>query len=317
MTETFYSILEIENYSKKKNIKEISIENINENLPKNIFDKFIKLKILICEDNNFTELPNLPDSLTELYCDNNQLTVLPSLPKKLNNLHCNKNKLIVLPDLPDSLQNLYCSNNRLTSLPNLPQKLEDLNCNNNQLTTLPDLPNKLLVLSFSYNNLKTIPILPKKIMAITCNNNNYSQDYINNILENKFRFSNSNEVKNLIIRQKELTDKIQKQPTPKQPTPKQPTPKQLTPKYNIPSQNSIEYDTNKRCPNGFKRNKITKKCEKKSKIMNPQSPKQSTPKQSTPKFTITSLNSIEYDINKRCPNGRKRNKKTRKCEKKV
>jgi hypothetical protein len=89
-----------------------------------------------------------------IYCDNNQLTSLPQLPLKLQVLDCGYNQLTQLPKLPDTLLSLYCGNNLLTSLPTLPNKLLILCCKYNQLTTLPTLPNSLLHL-YCYDNLLT------------------------------------------------------------------------------------------------------------------------------------------------------------------
>jgi len=54
--------------------------------------------------------------LVSLRCDNNQLTELPELPSKLRFLTCNENKLTTLPKLPFGLSELYCQSNRLTSI---------------------------------------------------------------------------------------------------------------------------------------------------------------------------------------------------------
>ncbi len=81
--------------------------------------KFLKtfeqnsLKILNLSYNNLTSLPELPDSLEELFCDNNQLTSLPKLPKSLKKIICTYNQLTSLPELPDSLKELYCEGNQL------------------------------------------------------------------------------------------------------------------------------------------------------------------------------------------------------------
>ena len=60
-----------------------------------------------------TKLPELPDTLKELYCSNNQLNKLPDLPDTLQVLYCNNNQLTKLPDLPDTLIELSCSGNQL------------------------------------------------------------------------------------------------------------------------------------------------------------------------------------------------------------
>ena len=93
----------------------------------------------------------LPISLKILYCTiNNKLTSLPDLPNSLKELYLGHNKLTSIPKLPNLLQGLYCSGNQLTSLPNLPNSLKKLYCDHNQLISLPDFThiNHRLELSF-------------------------------------------------------------------------------------------------------------------------------------------------------------------------
>ena len=70
--------------------------------------------MLWCSDNQLTQLPELPASLTVLHCSGNQLTQLPELPASLTVLHCSGNQLTQLPELPASLTVLYCYGNQLT-----------------------------------------------------------------------------------------------------------------------------------------------------------------------------------------------------------
>jgi len=68
-------------------------------------------------------LPDLPNTLTDVYCGINQLSVLPKLPSALNGLCCGNNQLSILPSLPNSLMFLECEHNRLNVLPDLPSHL--------------------------------------------------------------------------------------------------------------------------------------------------------------------------------------------------
>ena len=68
--------------------------------------RFIKLKTLYCDNNQLTELSNLPNTLTKLYCDNNQLTKLSNLPNTLTLLYCSYNQLTELNNLPNTLTKL-------------------------------------------------------------------------------------------------------------------------------------------------------------------------------------------------------------------
>jgi Leucine-rich repeat (LRR) protein len=103
-------------------------------------DRFTKLQILYCSNNELTNLPILPDKLEILDCSDNELTEFPNLPNTLKYLDCSYNKLTELPQLPNTLENLDCSYNQLTELPNLPDTLENLICSYNKITTLPELP---------------------------------------------------------------------------------------------------------------------------------------------------------------------------------
>ena len=77
---------------------------------------FPALTTLICNDNQISSLPTLPQGLTELFCHNNQLTSLPELPKNLNTLWCGGNMLTTLPALPSSIHYLLCQDNLLTHI---------------------------------------------------------------------------------------------------------------------------------------------------------------------------------------------------------
>jgi len=105
-------------------------ESFNEILNLDNYNKIIGLD---CSNNNLTNLPELPESLTHLYCYNNNLTSLPKLPKSLIKLWCFNNNSTSLPELPKSLTHLFCVNNNLKRLPELPESLRFLHCYNNNL----------------------------------------------------------------------------------------------------------------------------------------------------------------------------------------
>ncbi len=52
------------------------------------FERFTKLIILECNDNEITSLDNLPNSLIQLNCHNNKITSLNNLPNSLIELFC-------------------------------------------------------------------------------------------------------------------------------------------------------------------------------------------------------------------------------------
>jgi hypothetical protein len=133
--------------------------------------KFKNIKIIYCNDNALTSLPDLPETLEELYCSYNQITLLPDLPKNLTILKCSFTKLTSLPALPENLQQLFCNHNKLTTLHILPENLQVLHCGCNQLTTLPTLPQKIQQLSCELNHLTSLPELPKNLKKIRCDHN--------------------------------------------------------------------------------------------------------------------------------------------------
>jgi Leucine-rich repeat (LRR) protein len=93
------------------------------------YDKVVWLE---CCCNQLTSLPNLSNSLQELWCSYNKLTVLPKLPNSLQLIGCGFNKLSELPELPNSLKELNCMHNQLTSLPELPNSLQLIRCEDNK-----------------------------------------------------------------------------------------------------------------------------------------------------------------------------------------
>ena len=95
--------------------------------------RFYKLRELQCTDNQLTQLPTLPPTLTMLLCCYNQLTQLPTLPFTLTYLYCSNNQLTQMPNLPSTLKVLGCNNNQLIQLPTLPSTLTYLDCQNNLL----------------------------------------------------------------------------------------------------------------------------------------------------------------------------------------
>ena len=188
-------------------IEEINLSDYNPETKKIIlsnFKNYTKLEVFRCEDNNLTELPNLPNSLIELYCSNNELTELPDLPNSLIYLECYYNNLTELPILPNTLIYLNCHHNNLTELPNLPNLLEHLNCSYNNLTELLNLPNLLKFLMCNNNNLTELPNLPNSLTWLYCKDNKLYLTYPN--LE--IKTINKTNLKNIIIKRMKLLDRI-------------------------------------------------------------------------------------------------------------
>lgn len=119
-----------------------------------------------------TELPPLPDSVTELDVSENPLKNLPvTLPSSLQTLLCVSASLTQLPSLPPSLKTLICSHNFLTELPSFPPLLQKLSCEGNRLTNLPSLPPNLTYLDCNYNQIKVLPSLPSTLTILSCKGN--------------------------------------------------------------------------------------------------------------------------------------------------
>ncbi|BFI65061.1 hypothetical protein okayama3_06460 [Yersinia pseudotuberculosis] len=114
-------------------------DNPSLQFPNNWPSNLMYLNIADCE---LTELPTLPNTLTELYADFNQLRTLPdTLPTSLLKLSVTSNQFTQLPEtLPASLSFLMVLGNSLTALPeNLPSSLSCISAEYNQLSQLPDL----------------------------------------------------------------------------------------------------------------------------------------------------------------------------------
>ena len=132
---------------------------------------FTDLSFLICNSNQLTSLPELPQGLISIECMQNQLTSLPELPQSLNHLYCVENQITNLPELPQSLLGLYCSSNELTSLPELPEGLKMIDCTQNLITNLPELPEDFTQLYCSENQLSSLPEIPQSLEELDCSDN--------------------------------------------------------------------------------------------------------------------------------------------------
>ncbi len=134
------------------------------------------ITLLDCDKNRLESLPDLPDTLIELYCNENQLTELPDLESQcpvLEELYCTENKLTSLPNLPETLKKLDCTINSLKKLPALPEMLKKLFCSQNQLITLPKLDHcwDLQTIYCNQNRLKSLPTLPSSLVELYCSLN--------------------------------------------------------------------------------------------------------------------------------------------------
>ena len=127
---------------------------------------FLKLRKLDILHNSITNLPELPNTLGELYCNENNISFIKNLPTNLKRLDCRGNKLRMLPKLPPGMVMLLCGRNQLNALSALPRNLDTLMCNNNNLNSLPVLPETLVQLDFSDNNFSVCPKLPGTLLYL-------------------------------------------------------------------------------------------------------------------------------------------------------
>jgi hypothetical protein len=149
----------------------------------NTQDCGLYLKSAGLNDEAFENYLPFPNNLTDIICDNNQLTQLPNLPPHLVWLNCSFNQIDNLPELPNVLVNLDCNVNQLKRLPNLPTNLQILNCSRNLLTELPKLPNSLVRLNCGNNNLTTLPELPNTLNNLFCRGNDFDRNTIDRIIQ--------------------------------------------------------------------------------------------------------------------------------------
>ena len=194
------NIYEIEIEIKLKNQENLTNEIKNEIIEyilNNLY-KYTNLKKFICSNYRFqsSKLPELPNSLIELYCSRCNLKELPeNLPISLKNIYCSLNKITKLPkELPNGLICLDCSNNFLKNLPKLPNTLKYLDCSDNSLKKLPKiLPNKLfslLCVNNYLNNFDNFPDLPDTLTTLLCSQTFSINDNINSIRNNQSKNRN-------------------------------------------------------------------------------------------------------------------------------
>jgi Leucine-rich repeat (LRR) protein len=136
-----------------------------------------KIKVLHVGGNALAEVPPWAhlENLTYIHVDDNELTELPELPSGLEILSARKNKLESLPPLPDGLNTLEVDNNKLESLPPPPDGLKTLYVGTNKLESLPQLGTGLLWIDANDNNLRDFPNLPSGIRRVRLENNRLSE----------------------------------------------------------------------------------------------------------------------------------------------
>ncbi len=145
--------------------------NLNESNIKGILDlsKFTQLEELECQQNEITQIINLPGTLKELNCELNNIDSFQNLPQNLQVLRCRHNKLKSLDNLPTSLILLDCSYNKnIKSLDYLPQYLFRLECHLCDLENINCLPVNLKQLNCQENKNLVLTGIPPKLEALLC-----------------------------------------------------------------------------------------------------------------------------------------------------
>ena len=127
-------------------------------------------KSLLLTNLNITSMPQLPNSLKNLWCFNTKLTELPLLPTSLQLLYCYDTNITELPPLPSSLISLSCGDTQITELPPLPNSLINIACNHTNITELPPLPPNLDYLDCSDTNITELPPLPHSLEFLIVKN---------------------------------------------------------------------------------------------------------------------------------------------------
>jgi hypothetical protein len=136
-------------------------------------DKILKL-VIGQSFGKINQIPELPDTLTDLYCTNNNLSLkgLPKLPSKLKKLCCGNCRLKNIEPLPNSLEMLICEHNDLKYI-NVPPNLQYLKCNNSLISNIHNIPNSLKFVDCSHNKLNNLSdIKLSNIETLICNDNN-------------------------------------------------------------------------------------------------------------------------------------------------
>jgi Leucine-rich repeat (LRR) protein len=206
------------------NVKHLFLgDNKLTSLDPNIIIKFKNLETLDINNNLLTDIPVLPESLTELCCSynkikkirvynnlkkldcsHNEIEKIEKLPK-LELLTCNNNLLTSIPKI-DTLKRLICNNNKLLEIPKL-INLEYLNCIKNKITFIHKLDN-IEDLLISYNDINILPEDMNKMKYLEIINTNI--DKVPYFPKLKELYSNIKQLKQISTKYKLINKRIHK-----------------------------------------------------------------------------------------------------------
>jgi len=116
--------------------------------------------VLDLSNHPFTEVPDLPSTVTRLWLNNTNIKTIPHIPKYLYELNISNTNVSELPDLSETmLHTLNIKNSGIKSLSApLPESLQVLHCD---CEILCELPPNLRRLYYSGN--APLPVLPDKV----------------------------------------------------------------------------------------------------------------------------------------------------------
>lgn len=175
----------------KDTLEFLNLKNIDMKFFVNVYTKLKSLTLIKCEIskiynlnkspletlsvnyNNLTELPEIPDSVTNLDVSFNAIRSLNNLSSSLKFLNLRDNIISYIPKLPDNLEVFDCSENQtLKGLPILPDSIKMLYINDCNIFELPkELPKELSILECAKNKLNKLPKLPKTLTELDCSFN--------------------------------------------------------------------------------------------------------------------------------------------------
>lgn len=133
------------------------------------------LLTLICEDNEISNVYNLPKNLKYLNLSFNKIENIDKLPSELEVFIILNNKLKKLPNLSDTMTYLAFGYNYITKIDMLPKKLQELHCYYNLLNELPNIPQNLKSLQCYGNKLKWLPYIPESVSRLNCHLNEFPE----------------------------------------------------------------------------------------------------------------------------------------------
>lgn len=120
---------------------------------------------------NINHLPQLPDSIENLFLDMTRISSIECLPKNLRVIYLKETKYLThIKAFPDSVEEIYLNRSSIKNLPTLPANLRILYVNDcKYLTGLPALPAKIKEIHAQATRFKHIGPFPDSVTIINLN----------------------------------------------------------------------------------------------------------------------------------------------------